>query len=52
MTPITTAQQIMLALGVPDVKVFMGHKLGKSETNTKRGPGRRHKQGAKESNQR
>ena len=52
MMPLTTAQQILLVLGVPETKVFFGHKLGRSESNTKRGPGRKHKQGAKESNQR
>lgn len=44
------AQQILLAIGVPETKVFFGHKLGKSESNTKRGPGRKHKQGRKEAN--
>lgn len=47
---LTRAQQILLAIGVPETKVFFGHKLGKSETNTKRGPGRKHKQGRKEAN--
>lgn len=42
---LTRAQQILLAIGVPDTKVFFGHKLGKSETATKRGSGRKHKQG-------
>ena len=45
MIPITTAQQILLALGVPDTKVFLGHKMGKSPSHTKRGPGRLHQQG-------
>lgn len=42
---LTRAQQILLVLGVPETKVYFGHKLGKSETATKRGPGRKHKQG-------
>lgn len=45
--PINRAQGILLMLGVPETKVFFGHKLGCNESNTKRGPGRKHKQGKK-----
>lgn len=44
---LTRAQQILLALRVPETKVFFGHKLGRNESNTKSGPGRKHKQGKK-----
>ena len=37
---------------VPETNVLFGHKLGRSESNTKSGPGRKHKQGQKTSNQR
>jgi hypothetical protein len=47
MLPLTTAQQIMLALGVPETSVLFGHKMGKSESNRKKGTGRKHKQGAR-----
>lgn len=48
----TVAQMMYLHLfNVPETKVFFGHKLGRSESNTKRGPGRKHKQGPKTSNQ-
>lgn len=52
MVPITTAQQILLLLGMPEEKVFFGHKLGRSESNRKRGPGRKHRQGPAQSNTR
>ena len=45
MIPLTTAQKLLIAFGVPDTKVLFGHKLGKSESNRKKGPGRKHKQG-------
>lgn len=48
--PTNMAQSILLMLGVPETKVFFGHKLGKSETNTKRGPGRKHVQRRKDAN--
>jgi hypothetical protein len=47
MLPLTTAQRIMLALGVPETSVLFGHKMGKSESNRKKGPGRKHKQGVR-----
>lgn len=42
---LTLAQQILLAYGVPESKVIFGHMMGKSESNRKKGPGRKHKQG-------
>ena len=45
MLPLTTAQQMLLAFGVPETLVLFGRKMGKSETNRKKGPGRKHKQG-------
>lgn len=45
MVPITLAQQILLALGVPDTFVFLAHKKGKSRSHTRKGPGRVHQQG-------
>ena len=53
MKPLTIAQMMYLHLfKVPETNVLFGHKLGRSESNTKRGPGRKHKQGQKTSNQR
>lgn len=45
MTPLTTAQQLLIALGVHPDLVLLAHHIGRSETNTKKGPGRRHVQG-------
>ena len=45
MKPVTLAQQILLALGVPDTLVFLAHKKGKSRSHTRKGPGRIHQQG-------
>ena len=45
--PTNMAQGLLLLFGVPETKVFFGHKLGRSESPTKKGPGRKHKQGRK-----
>lgn len=45
MKPLTLAQSLLLAFGVPETTVLFGHKMGKSESNRKKGPGRKHKQG-------
>lgn len=45
MKPLTTAQRLLIALGVDPQTVTLGHYRGKSYSPTKRGPGRRHQQG-------
>jgi len=45
MIPIKTAQQLFIALGVDPQTVFIGHRVGRSRSYTKRGPGRIHQQG-------
>lgn len=50
MTPPTLAQRLLIALGVDPQKVLMGHLVGRSESHTKKGPGRKHKQGKAVSN--
>lgn len=42
--PINMAQQLLIFFGVPETKVFFGHKLGRNPSTTKRGPGRKHQQ--------
>ena len=45
MKPLTYAQALLIAFGVPETSVLFGHKMGKLESNRKKGPGRKHKQG-------
>jgi len=37
----TTAQRLLMALGVDPQTVLLGHRVGKSYSYTKRGPGRK-----------
>lgn len=43
-TKLNTAQRLLVALGVDDLRL-VAHKREQSESATKRGPGRKHKQG-------
>jgi len=45
MKPLTTAQRLLMALGVEPMRVIMGHHVEKSRSHTKKGSGRRHQQG-------
>jgi len=46
MVPMTTAQQIYLRYFKLDITRLLNHSIGKQFNNTKKGPGRKHKQGA------
>ena len=46
MYPFTTAQRILLALGM-DAAQLLSHLKGKSPNFRKKGPGRKHKQGSR-----
>lgn len=45
MIPLTTAQQIYIALGVDQFRILLAHKSNRMPSHTKKGPGRFHKQG-------
>lgn len=47
MMPINAAQQILIALGVPDLQVLLGTRPYVSKSHTKKGPGRKHLNGKK-----
>jgi hypothetical protein len=42
---INLAQRLLIALGVDPAVVLLGHKQERTRSNTKRGPGRLHRQG-------
>lgn len=50
MTPLTPAQKLLIALGADPDRVLFGHHVEKSSSHTKKGPGRKHKQGKAASN--
>lgn len=45
MKPLTTAQQLLIALGADPDRILFGHHVEKSRSHTKKGSGRRHQQG-------
>lgn len=50
MKPLNKAQQLLIALGFDQMRIIFGsHKRGRLASNTKKGPGRIHLDGKKES---